>query len=305
MKEFIQVFENILTQLNDGIYYNPLQHTEKQNEEFCKRVRNNNIEPIENGKAKFEGLEFFNKMKVLVFSYETFRFKMPIDIFIMSFSKNIKALDIKKSEIKKESEFNESEIKAISRLKKVTEKKANNLYQQCVFFMNDIKKAFASNGSIFVYTDINNEKSGYDAFNIVSKEIEENKPLKENSIKSVTSFTSKLKITFDVKVLICVLKSMLLKGDYIVRLSESENLYFNIDNLLKALSFIPKKQKTIDLLIKDSKSCAHIFNVLGEHIGIMPAFPKDCDCIESVLGIEDNYIFSIDYNVLSNDNLNK
>lgn len=298
MKDFIKIFEYILTELNSGTYYNPLQHTEKQNYEFVKRSNINELSPIENGKAKFEGLEVFENRSVLVFSFETFRFKMPIDIFVMSFSKNLKVLDIKPSDIKKESEYNETETKAISRLKKVTERKADLLYKQCVYFLHDIQKAFVSNGSCFAITSIDTNKSDFEAYNVIEKEKESELrgALNEQMIKKVSSFEAEFKITFDVKVLVCVLKSLLLRGATVVRLSETNNLYFDIKLLIKVLSFVPKKQKMVEFFMSNNKSCVHFFTVSGEHIGIMPSInPDSFDYIDSNLAIEEKSNYLINY----------
>ncbi|MGL5730512.1 MAG: hypothetical protein ACRCX5_05260 [Bacteroidales bacterium] len=308
MKDFIKIFEYILTELNIGTYYNPLQHTDKQNESFVKKNRCNEVAPMENGNAKFEGYETFESNNVLVFSFESFRFKMPIDVFVMSFSKNLKALDIKPSDIKKESEYNETEIKAISRLKKVTDKKVDLLYKQCVYFLHDIQKAFVSNGSCFAITSIDTNKSDFEAYNVIEKEKESELrgALNEQMIKKVSSFEAEFKITFDVKVLVCVLKSLLLRGATVVRLSETYDLYFNIELLAKVLSFVPKKQKTVEFLVKNNRSCVHFFTVNDEHVGIMPSInPDSFDYIDTNLVIEEKSNYSMNYFSMSDNTANK
>lgn len=307
MNDLVAIFEYILTELNNGEYYNPLQHTAKVNEMYAGKFSRNSVvlQPKENDKAVFHGVESFKDAKVLSFSYDSLKFKQPISLFVTGFSRLLKVLDIKTSELKKESEYSEDELKAMSKLKKVTDKNKLREYPKCIFFLPELNRSFASDGSLFALLNTKTNRSEPCAYNVYAKQTEETLPLKVDSIKSAMTFNSSMKITFDSIQLRFALKSAASKKEPWIKISQTYNLFYDVELLSKLISFVPKKQSTITMFIGSNNYCVHIVNKSGNHFGLMPACPEYTADINSALGIEEECDFALNYFDIANDIANE
>lgn len=294
MKEFIEIFEYIYTQINYGDYYNPFQHSDEEN--FAMSGKNPNdyvFSEKVNGKAKFIGFDK-NEMKgVFVFSYENnFTFKLSMNVLFCCMGGILKGLGIKKTDFRPEQQVNESVKKVVTRIKKVLPKSSVSRHEQVIHVFPDIGKAVATDSYIFVSSDIKTSEPKYHGLNPKDFSVETD-GLNDKPIRNVFSLTYDKAIRFESSVLKATLKAARIDGVCIAKINDM--FYLNIENLQKILQFIPKKEKYIELMYS-SFSIVSIINEAGDHLGLCKLNKiKDTDSFIELIGEEVSVSFVSDY----------